>query len=412
MAKIIAIDAGHGINTAGKRTPAGEREWSFNTVVAGAVIKELRNYEGVKTVRLDDPSGKRDVPLSERTNKANAAKADVLISCHHNANTGRWGNWTGTETYHYPGSSKGRRLATVIHPYMTDAYKLRDRGIKSANFHMLRESNMPAILIEGGFMDSSIDIKKLRDKAVLKRAGRNIAEGIAEYFGLKKKATKAPSKPSSALYKIQIGAFSKKANADNLARRAKAKGFDQYIVKEGGLYKVQIGAFSQKANADEAVKKAKKAGFDVYIIGGKSVNKAKAKSSKPSPKPKPKSAPIKVGDKVTMSNSAKRYATGEIIPTRYKGKRYTVQQISGDRALLKELFSWVNVKDIGGPKKPAKPALKAGSRVTLKTSAKTYATGEAIPARIKGKRYTIQQVSKGRVLLKEIFSWVRNSDVI
>src|SRR5690625_1051436 len=223
---------------------------------------------------------------------------------------------------------------------------------------------------------------------------------------------KVISAKSDDLFKVQIGAFSKKTNADNLARRAKARGFDQYIVKEGGLYKVQIGAFSQKANADEAVKKAKKAGFDVYIIGGKSVNKAKAKSSKPSPKPKPKSAPIKVGDKVTMSNSAKRYATGEIIPTRYKGKRYTVQQISGDRALLKELFSWVNVKDIGGPKKPAKPALKAGSRVTLKTSAKTYATGEAIPARIKGKRYTIQQVSKGRVLLKEIFSWVRNSDVI
>lgn len=97
---------------------------------------------------------------------------------------------------------------------------------------------------------------------------------------------KVISAKSDDLFKVQIGAFSKKTNADNLAKRAKARGFDQYIVKEGGLYKVQIGAFSQKANADEAVKKAKKAGFDVYIIGGKSVNKAKAKSSKPSPKPK------------------------------------------------------------------------------------------------------------------------------
>lgn len=209
MTKIVAIDAGHGTHTPGKRTPDGEREWSFNKVVAESIIKELGNYDGVKTVRLDDPTGKTDVALTTRTNKANNAKADILVSCHHNANTGKWGNWTGTETYSYPSSANGKKLAQAIHPYVVKAYGLRDRGLKTANFHMLRESIMPAILIEGGFMDSTIDINKLRDDKVLKQAGKNIANGIVEYFGLKKKATtnkpaasKSAKKPSKANLKV------------------------------------------------------------------------------------------------------------------------------------------------------------------------------------------------------------------
>src|SRR5690625_4013801 len=321
MTRIVAIDAGHGINTPGKRTPSGEREWSFNTVVAQSIINHLNNYQGVKTVRLDDSTGKRDVPLRERTNKANKANADILISCHHNANTGRWGNWTGTETYHYPKSTQGNRLAKTIHPYVLKAYGLRDRGIKSANFHMLRESKMPAILIEGGFMDSNIDIKKLRNKKVLENAGRNIAEGIAKYLGLKKK----PSKQTGKLYKVQIGAYKQKKNADAQARRAKDKGFDQYIVKEKGLYKVQIGAFSKKSNANVLADKAKKAGFDVYIEG------ATKSTSKSKPKPKV----LKVGQKVKIKSSAKKYATGETIPAWVKKQTHTIQQVTTTKVLLK-----------------------------------------------------------------------------
>src|SRR5690625_3694473 len=142
MSKVVAIDAGHGMGTAGKRTPDGEREWNFNSVVAQSIIDNLKSYKGVKTVRLDDPTGKRDVPLQERTNKANNANADILVSCHHNAKTGKWGNWTGTETYYYPGSTKGKQLAQALHPSVVKAYGLRDGGIKSANFHMLRESQI------------------------------------------------------------------------------------------------------------------------------------------------------------------------------------------------------------------------------------------------------------------------------
>ena len=186
MAK-IALDAGHGMNTSGKRSPAGEREWSFNNKVVVAASKYLNGYQNATVIRLDDPTGNTDVSLTARTNKANSQGADILISYHHNANTGQWGSWTGTETYHYPGSTSGNRLAQDIHPAIISAMGLRDRGVKTANFHMIRESNMPAILIEGGFMDSTIDILKMRDNIIMDRTGKALADSIASYFGLERK---------------------------------------------------------------------------------------------------------------------------------------------------------------------------------------------------------------------------------
>src|SRR5690606_34781216 len=139
---------------------------------------------------------------------------------------------------------------------------LRNRGLKKADFHMVRESKMPAILIEGGFMDSTVDIKKMRDDKVLDAVGKAIAEALAVYFGLKKK--KKPAAPSK-LYRVQIGAYSVKANADAQATKAKRAGYSPYIAREGGLYKVQIGAYSVKANADKMASELKRKGFNVYI---------------------------------------------------------------------------------------------------------------------------------------------------
>jgi N-acetylmuramoyl-L-alanine amidase len=192
MAKLVAIGAGHGGYgvTPGKRTPDGEYEWDFNNKVVVAAIAKLK-ANGVKVIRLDDPTGRTDVPLKTRTDKANAAGADVYVSVHHNANTGRWGSWTGTETFTYLGSNPGsEKLAREVQPRIVKAYGLRDRGMKKENFHVVRESNMPAILTEGGYMDSTIDIKKMRDDNVLKAAGEAIAEGVLAYFGLS--SSKAP----------------------------------------------------------------------------------------------------------------------------------------------------------------------------------------------------------------------------
>ncbi|MBB4826336.1 N-acetylmuramoyl-L-alanine amidase [Sporosarcina luteola] len=94
----IALDAGHGINTPGKRSPDDEREWSFNNNVLLACATALQQYEGVQILRLDDPTGKTDVPLKTRTDKANKWGADALVSIHHNALTGKWHSGGGAET--------------------------------------------------------------------------------------------------------------------------------------------------------------------------------------------------------------------------------------------------------------------------------------------------------------------------
>src|SRR5699024_10529343 len=120
---LIAYGAGHGINTPGKRTPDGEREWSFNNVVATAFGNRMKTY-GAELLRTDDPTGKRDVPLIERTNKANKANADIYISFHHNAYLSKWGTWTGTETFYHKGSVKGEKLARVVQDAALKSYGL------------------------------------------------------------------------------------------------------------------------------------------------------------------------------------------------------------------------------------------------------------------------------------------------
>lgn len=186
----IAYCAGHGLTTIGKQTPIGEKEWYFNNIVAKSFALELANYIGVASKRFDDPTGKRDVPLHERTNGANDWGADYYISFHHNALRGVWGNHTGVETWIYTNpQSKSEELAKAIHPALVKGYGLTDRGIKKGNLHIVRETKMPAILLEGGFMDSSIDIVKLRDEEVLKNTGMLIAQAFAEFVGLKKNAS-------------------------------------------------------------------------------------------------------------------------------------------------------------------------------------------------------------------------------
>lgn len=197
----IVLDAGHGLHTPGKRTPDDEREWSFNNTVAIAAERYLKEYEGVEVLRVDDRSGKRDVPLKERTDTANRWGADYYVSIHHNALTGAWHNGGGVETFVHPNASEtSKRLAKAIHPRIVSAMGIADRGVKQANHHVTRETKMPAVLTEGGFMDSRKDIVAMRNPAKMDAQGRAIAEGLAEVASLSKAVKKAsvPSKDGGA----------------------------------------------------------------------------------------------------------------------------------------------------------------------------------------------------------------------
>lgn len=187
--KLIEIDNGHGLYTLGKRTPKfpdGKviKEWEFNYPTAKK-LGELLKYNGFNIIYVSDTE--EDTPLSVRTKKANDAKADLFVSIHFNAYQGIWGSHGGIETYHYPNSLKGKELADLIQEELIKETGLRNRGVKSANFQVLRETNMVSILAECGFMDNLDEAKLMIDENYQMKCARAIAKGICKYFGVEYK---------------------------------------------------------------------------------------------------------------------------------------------------------------------------------------------------------------------------------
>ena len=231
----IALDAGHGLNTAGKRClksldPNETREWWLNNRICDMVESQLKDYSGYEVLRLDDSDdGKEDVPLATRTNKANAWGADFYLSVHHNAGI-NGGTGGGIVVYTHPKSSKE---SVEWRDALYDAL-IKHTGLKgnrssprlTENYHVLRESNMSAVLIECGFMDSKTDVPIILTNEYAQQCATAIVEVLVKRGGLTKKVD-----PSPALYKVQVGAFFKLENAQKLQKELEAKGYHTYIVK-------------------------------------------------------------------------------------------------------------------------------------------------------------------------------------
>ncbi|MGJ7922532.1 N-acetylmuramoyl-L-alanine amidase [Neobacillus sp. LXY-4] len=250
MVKIF-IDPGHGGSDPGA-VGNGLQEKNLTLQIALSLRDILVNeYEGVSL--LLSRTSDQTVSLSQRTDAANQWGADYYLSIHINA-----GGGTGFESYIYPGvGAPTTTYQSIIHEEVIKQTNFTNRGQKTANFHVLRESNMPALLTENGFIDNANDASKLKSASFLASIARGHANGLARAFNLIKKPT--------TLYKVQIGAFSNKSNADSLANEAKAKGFDAIVLLRDNLYKVQIGAFTVKENAIELANRAKNAGFDAFV---------------------------------------------------------------------------------------------------------------------------------------------------
>ena len=199
MAQIINLDAGHGINTAGKRSPDGVREWTLNNAVVLALAKLLGTYD-CTVYRLDDPTGQSDVGINSRRDKA-VKNGGVIISIHHNAFEGKWGTHTGTETwYGLPSKVNARsmELAEVIQGYMARIVPLKSRGVKSSdNYGIIRTTAIPAVLVEGGFYDSTIDFPVINSAEGQQKYAQAVCDGLVSFMGLKKKdeGTVAPEPP-------------------------------------------------------------------------------------------------------------------------------------------------------------------------------------------------------------------------
>ncbi|MGG0719955.1 N-acetylmuramoyl-L-alanine amidase [Robertmurraya massiliosenegalensis] len=228
----IMLDAGHGYNTPGKRSPDGMREYEFNRVVAKETKAILETYKDV-TVYFSH-SDTKDVSLQERTDKANRLAVDCFVSIHANAYGTGWNDVSGIETYVYTSKPKvATELASKVQKNLVVATGLRDRGVKTANFHVLRATKMTAILVECGFMTNQADLKLLLSSVYRKTCAEAIVKGLREQFGLTLMASSAPVPvQTAAQYKVVAGPFQEKKTADKLLKKLKDEGFPVSIVSE------------------------------------------------------------------------------------------------------------------------------------------------------------------------------------
>ena len=201
---LIAIDAGHGQKTAGKRIPkaldpAQTREWTLNDRVARYIAEAAKQYPEVETFRVDDTTGKKDVSLAARSKAANDRGADLYIACHHNAGI-KLGTGGGIVAFCY-------KLGTKAAEYRDEIYKAciaagglrgnRSNPTPEKGYYVVVNANAPAVLMEYGFMDSKTDAPVILTDAYAKLVGYATMEGIAKVAGLKK-ATQSKPEPIKA----------------------------------------------------------------------------------------------------------------------------------------------------------------------------------------------------------------------
>lgn len=183
----IGLDAGHGLYTAGKQTPDGIKEWTLNDDVCDLITDMLKSYD-CEIIRTDKNEGKVDEPLGDRVRYYLNAGVKALVSIHHNAYSGKWNNATGVEVYTDRAyTAADQKLADCIYDRLVKYTGLKGRGIKRANFYIINQNRVPAVLCEGGFMDGSADYKVITSKEGKRGYARAVAEGLIEFLKLKVK---------------------------------------------------------------------------------------------------------------------------------------------------------------------------------------------------------------------------------
>ena len=310
---IIGVDKGHTVQNGGVCGACGLLKESVeNRPVGNKVIEKLRILGHTVIDCSCDYSKDRDEQLAAIVKKANAQKLDLFLSLHLNA-----GGGTGAEVYTTNTSGAKSEAKRLIETYCKRT-GFRNRGHKFSELYVLRHTNAPAMLLEMCFVDTESDFKRWNNLGV-----ETIANVIVEGITGQVVQEKPVETPSTTSYTVKI-------TADVLNVRAGA----------GTNYKVNT-----------QVRKG-----EVYTIVGESNGWGKLKSgagwislkytskngpSTPANKP---TQTIKVGSSIKITGS--KYATGQSIPAWVKANTYTVQQIKGDRALIKEITSWVYTKDL------------------------------------------------------------------
>ncbi|MED3860307.1 N-acetylmuramoyl-L-alanine amidase [Priestia megaterium] len=211
--KKIYLDAGHGGADAGAVGANGLYEKNLVLKIQQYLISYLNSTYSdftIKTTRTTDTF----LSLSQRASQANSWGADAFMSIHVNA-----GGGTGYEDYVYRSASNASKtFQSIVHGQVQPtllSYNHPNRGRKSANYAVLRLTNMPAVLTEIAFIDNRTDAALLQNEAFLKSMGESYAKGIAVYLNLPRRAVPnpnptptpnpSPSEPGTKTYTIKQG---------------------------------------------------------------------------------------------------------------------------------------------------------------------------------------------------------------
>ncbi|WP_251548615.1 N-acetylmuramoyl-L-alanine amidase [Neobacillus muris] len=271
----LYVDPGHGGNDPGAQGN-GLNEKDITLDIAQRIRSILLNdYEDAEVMmsRTDDAAKS----LSQRTNEANAWGAQFYLSIHINSGPS---SALGYEDYIYsglPDSAATAKYQDFLHEEIAKLNQLADRGQKRANFHVLRESAMPALLSENGFISNAHDSELMKQPSWRQNVAQGHANGLARAFGLSRKAAPAPAPaPNPApgpgkLYKLIAGSFTSIENANNRAASLHSQGIEAFVkavtISGKTWYRVQAGAFSSPENAQAHLGQIRQAGYsDAFLI--------------------------------------------------------------------------------------------------------------------------------------------------
>ncbi|MCB1106795.1 MAG: N-acetylmuramoyl-L-alanine amidase [Chlamydiia bacterium] len=179
--QLIVIDGGHGGDDIGAKVKnLQEKNLALQLAL---LVKQALHAKGYRVILTRS----RDVflPLPKRVAIANETKSKVFVSIHFNAFKSP--QPSGIEIYYYNKGAKERqaaskKLADIVLARMIATTGANNRGVKTGNFHVIRETLMPAILIEGGFITNPREHASLSDTSYIEKMARAIAEGIEQYL--------------------------------------------------------------------------------------------------------------------------------------------------------------------------------------------------------------------------------------
>jgi N-acetylmuramoyl-L-alanine amidase len=214
MSKLVVIDAGHGGKDPGA-VGNGLQEKDLTLTIAGLTCDILDSVYKINTLQTRPKD--QFVSLNGRTNVANAAQANCLVSIHINAATP---SANGFESFVYTTddeSTKSHALQKAIHAPLAKHFD-SDRGCKKANFHMVREYKGAAVLVELGFISNALDSSKLKNGGFLFKLAESLANGIANYLSVNKS-----TEQKKDTYRVIVDGEQKAAysDLDNLAGEVK-----------------------------------------------------------------------------------------------------------------------------------------------------------------------------------------------